>query len=128
MAQPIHCDVHNREHLADVIVQQIPTGDSFAACADGYVELCRSVVEAADAPEVEATDADALARLDALGSPADPPTSPASSGADDPPAGPPTNDAGGPGATVTAIEAPADPDGPLEPDLTGSVDPGGSAG
>jgi hypothetical protein len=87
MAQAIHCDVHGRDHLADVLVSQIATGDTMAACFLGYVELARALVadsdvrdaaEAAssaadtvagvdpDQAEVDATDAEAEARLGAI--------------------------------------------------------------
>lgn len=63
MAQPIHCDVHGQDHLADVLVSQLATGDTMAACSAGYLELCRAYVEAAEAAEREATDAAALDQL-----------------------------------------------------------------
>lgn len=87
MAQTIHCDVHGRQHPADVLVSQIANGDTMAACFLGYVELARALVadqdvrdaEAvavaarqaassaeADQAEVDATDADAVARLTAI--------------------------------------------------------------
>lgn len=95
MAQPITCDVHGRAHPADVLVSQIATGETFAACADGYLDMCRAVVDAADQVEREATDAAALAVL-ADTEPAEPfPTSGESSGADAPPAEPPTSAADG---------------------------------
>lgn len=63
MAQPVHCDVHNREHLADVMVHQIATGEVFAACGAGFAEWCRMLVDTADQAEADETDADAEARL-----------------------------------------------------------------
>lgn len=116
MAQPITCDVHERQHLADVLVSQIATGDTMAACGPGYLELCRALVEAADAPEVEASTADALARLEGVVSDAGLPTSPESSAADDQPAEPPTSGARRPenaepdaDATPEPVEAPGRP-------------------
>jgi len=87
MAQTIHCDVHGREHSADVLVSQLANGDTMAACFLGYVELARALVadqdvrdaeamaqaarEAASSPEaaqaeVDATDAEVLTRLAAI--------------------------------------------------------------
>jgi len=87
MAQTIHCDVHGRSHPADVLVSQLANGETMAACFPGYVELARALVadaevqaaealaaeltspagiEAAALAEVDATDADALARLGAI--------------------------------------------------------------
>lgn len=64
MAQPIHCDVHNRAHLADVMVTTIQTGEVFAACAAGYVEVARELVAGADQAATEAAEAEAQAEAD----------------------------------------------------------------
>ncbi len=87
MAQAIHCDVHGRQHPADVLVSQLANGDTMAACFLGYVELARALVadqdvrDAAaaaetaavaaqagdpDQAEVDATDAEVEARLAAI--------------------------------------------------------------
>jgi len=84
MAQPIHCDAHNREHLADVLVSQIANGDTAAFCFAGYIDVCRALVAdveaqaaevakvieaeaiesgAADQAEADAAAAEAAARL-----------------------------------------------------------------
>lgn len=115
MAQTITCDVHGNEHPADVLVSQLTgPGETFAACADGYVEMCRAIVATADQPEVDATDADALARLgvDPEPNPTEPPES---SGEGDPPAEPPTNDVDEP--------EPTEPDPSATPARKGRPDP-----
>jgi hypothetical protein len=57
MAQPIHCDAHNREHLADVLVSQIANGDTAAFCFAGYIDVCRALVEDVEAQAAEAARA-----------------------------------------------------------------------
>lgn len=68
MAQAIHCDGEgHRDAMADVLVSRIENGDTSAWCMDHYVELCRAVVETFEAAEREATEAEALARLETAG-------------------------------------------------------------
>ena len=93
MAHDIHCDVHDREHLADVLVTQLADGTTFAACAAGYAAMCQAIVDAANAQEQDDAAAEAERRLGHLGPPDPFPTSPASSPADDPAAEPPTKPA-----------------------------------
>lgn len=102
MAQPITCDVHGNEHIADVLVSQLANGSTFAACADGYLEMCRAVVAGAGPSEADIADADALARLDAAGAGSSFPTSPSSSDAGEAPAEPPTSAVDDPGSLQSA--------------------------
>lgn len=54
MAQAIHCDGEgHREALADVMVSRLENGETTAWCFDHYIELCRSMVVAADAAAAE---------------------------------------------------------------------------
>jgi len=115
MAHEIHCDVHDRSHLADVMVTQLANGETFAACTAGYAEMCRAIVDAMNAEEQDAAAAEAERHLSHLGPPDPYPTSPASSPADDPAAEPPTNAAGVPASrkrgrnTAPEIIAPESP-------------------
>lgn len=124
MANPIYCDVHGQSHVADFLVSRLADGDSIGACGAAYVELCRLVVEQADAPEVAETTEDAVARLEAMGDPTDPPTSPESSDAGDPAPEPPTRRAGGSKSADVGSETSPDPDAALGP----SEEPVGDAG
>lgn len=63
MAQPIHCDAEGEHHLADVLVSRIANGETLAWCDPHYIDVCRAIIEAVDAAEREAADADALGRL-----------------------------------------------------------------
>lgn len=38
MAEPIRCDVHNLDHMADVLVTRMANGETFASCDAGYRE------------------------------------------------------------------------------------------
>lgn len=115
MASPIHCDVHGQAHLADVLVSQLASGDTMAACSEGYLELCRAFVAQAEAQaaaaEADATAADAADRLEAAG----PLSSGESSDAADQPPGPPTSAVDGSEATEgteTPAQGEAAPGGP----------------
>lgn len=111
MAEPIRCDVHNLDHLADVMVVQLANGDTMAACHDGYLALARAFVTAADATEAEAdaTAADAVAALD--GEHPTFPTPEPSSDADAPAPEPPTNGAGGDEPAEAGTDTPEEPIG-----------------
>ncbi len=90
MAQPLRCDEHAGEHLADVILTRLEDGSTLALCNAAFVGLCRIVVSdfdarleaavaagvtdeaaAVDADSLEAaiTDAEAERRLAAVGGP-----------------------------------------------------------
>lgn len=127
MAEPITCDVHNREHPADVLVSQLANGETFAACMDGYVESARALVALADQAEADANDAPVLDRLAGVTAPADqgeaagelepaagdddvepgaaPPTSAESSDVAPAPAGAPTRPARGRASAEAATDA-----------------------
>lgn len=88
MATPIYCDVHDQAHLADLLVTPLDGSQGIASCRPGYLELCRGVVEQAEAAEREATDAEATARLEGSDHAHPGRGSPESSGEGAAPAGP----------------------------------------
>lgn len=79
------CDVHDGTHYADVLVSKLDTGDTMAVCGPAYLDLCRAMVDASVQAEVDATDAEALARLGVPDETTAFPTPQESSDADDPP-------------------------------------------
>lgn len=123
MATPIPCDWEGCPNLADVLVSDIANGDGNGWCGPHYLEVCRQVAMAADdaAAEAEAreADADALRRLESLGTAPDPTASDESSdGTGAPDGGPGTPDGDGsdqdtPDGGTAVSEAPADQSGDL---------------
>lgn len=109
MAEPIRCDVHNLDHLADVLVTQTANGETFAACHEGYLATCRALVAQVDAAEADATDAAAVAALEDAGPAPEPPTSPASSDVDAPAPERPTKRARGATVTDAGTDTPEGP-------------------
>lgn len=107
---PIECDWHNREHPADLLLSSLHNGETQGLCQTGFMELAVSMVDAAAEAEAEASAADAVRRLDALGDPEAFPTSDGSSGEADPPAEPPSQPDSGPGDDETAPSATQEPD------------------
>lgn len=90
MAGPLYCDATDCGEFADVIVSRIANGETMAWCDPHFVQMCQAVADSMVQAEVDATDAEALARL---GGEADPevfPTSTSSSVAGDPAAGQPS--------------------------------------
>ena len=68
MAQPILCDGgHEDVTPADILLTRLDGTSAAAFCDACYLLLCRSVVDQVDAAEREAAEAEALARLQALG-------------------------------------------------------------
>ena len=112
MATPIPCDWDGCDGLADVLVSDITNGDGNGWCGPHYVEVCRQVVHAVDdaaaTAEAQEADAQALARLAALGGPTDPtasgPSSDAIEAPDDEP-GTPGGDESGQGADDAPVAA-----------------------
>jgi len=62
----IECDMHGREHPADVMFTRIANGETVAACESGFVEFCVGIASMAADAEAQETDNDAVARLDAV--------------------------------------------------------------
>jgi hypothetical protein len=65
MAQLIQCDAHNMEHPADWLVTRMADGEVLAYCDAGYFAFMTDAVNAAAEAEAQATDAEAVARLEA---------------------------------------------------------------
>ncbi len=90
MATPIPCDWEGCTSLADVLISDLEHGEGSGWCGPHYLDVCRQVVRAADdattQAEVDATDAEALARLGVTDRESDPTASGPSSDAGDPPA------------------------------------------
>lgn len=107
---PIECDWHDREHPADLLLSSLHNGETQGLCHAGFMELAVSMVDAASAAEAEASAADAVRRLDALGDPGAFPTSDDSSGAADPPAEPPSQPDSGPESDEVGPSATPEPD------------------
>lgn len=96
MATPIHCDADGCGQLYDVILTTAEPAQTTSWCYPHFLDMARSLVQGADAAEIEATDAAAEAALASAGPAADPTASPGSSAVDDQPPGPPTSAGDGP--------------------------------
>jgi len=92
----IECDLHNREHLADVLFTRLANGETVGACEAGFVQFCQGIAALAADAEATAADDDALARLDGVTAPEAFPTPPTWSGGDDPEAELPSQPDSGP--------------------------------
>lgn len=107
MATPIPCDFEGCDQLADILISDIANGGGYGWCGPHYLAVARAMIEAADGAaakaEADQADADAVARIEALGDPADPTGSDASSDVDDPPGGEP-------GTPVDELLAELDPE------------------
>lgn len=109
----IECDMHNREHPADVMFTRMANGETVAACEDGFVEFCVGIARMAADAEAQATDDEAVARLDAVAPPPEFPTSPEWSGEDVPAAELPTQPDSGPDVPeVAPVTTPDEPEPP----------------
>jgi hypothetical protein len=95
----IECDMHNREHPADVMVSRFANGETFAACDAAFIEFCIGIAGMASQAEADATDADALRRLGEPVGEQEFPTSVATSSAAEAEAEPRSALASEPGAT-----------------------------
>lgn len=89
MAGPLYCDATDCGEFADVIVSRIANGDTMAWCDPHFVQMCQAVADSMVQAEVDATDAEALARLGAEADAEVFPSSTTSSDAGDPAAGQP---------------------------------------
>lgn len=63
MAQPIQCDPHNGEHLADWIVVHIENGETLGYCNAAYAELMIATAGAIAQAEADQAAAEAEAKL-----------------------------------------------------------------
>jgi hypothetical protein len=126
MAQLIHCDATDCPELAAVMITRIENGETMAWCDPHFVAMAQAITESIAGAEAEATDAEALARLEAAAPPDAFPMSPESSDAGTADPEPPGRPARGRARTAVDIDATPDPDAAPGPSWTGTEDPDGS--